>query len=102
MISGFQSRIVGTETAQGQAFAAPAAMSVLQPGTVEERTDEQPADPPADQPAEGQSNDLITQALTYEAQGLLAVAERAYAESRWSEAQGKYARLQETRYSQYL
>jgi type II secretory pathway component GspD/PulD (secretin)/tetratricopeptide (TPR) repeat protein len=95
-VDGYQSRIIAMETAQGEAFVAPLAMSVVP------AAQDQPEGQPEAPPAEGQPSDLITQALTYEAQGLFAEAERAFEEGRMNEAQGKYSRLQEARYSQYL
>ncbi|MEX2217850.1 MAG: hypothetical protein WD749_03745 [Phycisphaerales bacterium] len=111
-LDGYQVKLVALASREPALFSSPASMGMLQPGVIRRR-DEQPAAPageqppapapapaaqpeqppppaPAPQPA---GEDPIRQAQRFEAQNLLAQADRAFEERRLNEAQGRYFRI---------
>ncbi len=119
-LTGYQTRIVDLERSRGSAFDAEAMLGVMQPGVVRRREDAPPPPEPAAapeqppvelQPAQPQeqpppppppqNEDLIQQALRFEAASLLAEADRAFDEARLNDAQTRYERLR-AEYRQFL
>lgn len=111
-LAGYQTRIVDMERARGSAFDSGAMLGVMQPGVVRRRDEPAPVPPPepaAQPPVElppsqpvqeqpppptpAQQEDLIQQALRFEAQSLLAEADRAFDEARLNDAASRYDRL---------
>ncbi len=107
----YQARIVDLERSRGTVFDGDAMLGVMQPGVVRRRDDPPPPPPePAPQPPvelppaqpvqeqppplpPAQQEDLIQQALRFEAQSLLAEADRAFDEARLNDAASRYDRL---------
>ncbi len=119
-LTGYQTRVVDLERSRGSAFDAEAMLGVMQPGVVRRREDAPPPPEPAAapqpppveltpaQPQEQpppppppQNEDLIQQALRFEAASLLAEADRAFDEARLNDAQTRYERLR-SEYRQFL
>jgi Flp pilus assembly secretin CpaC len=90
--------------AQPPAAQPPAAQPPAEQPPAEQPAAKPPAEQPAAQPAPQpppSGDDLIQQAMRFEAQSLLAQADQAMRESRLNEAQSKYLRLR-NEYRQYL
>ncbi len=121
-LMAYQTKIVDLERSRGALIEGDAMMGLLQPGVVRRREDPPPPPPepaqpqgeqppvelPPSQPAAEQppptpqqQQDLIQQALGFEAQSVLAEADRAFEEARLNDAQNRYQRLR-SEFRQFL